>query len=90
MTLIPEVFKAYDIRGLYGTELDEDGAERIGRAFIAVTGAARVAVGHDVRLSSPSMTAAFIRGALSAGADVTSLGLAATEMVYFAVDEGGL
>ena len=89
MTLIPEVFKAYDIRGLYGTELDEDGAERIGRAFIAVTGAARVAVGHDVRLSSPSMTAAFIRGALSAGADVTSLGLAATEMVYFAVDEGG-
>ena len=89
MTLIPEVFKAYDIRGLYGTEIDEDGGERIGRAFIAVTGAARVAVGHDVRLSSPSMTAAFIRGALSAGADVTSLGLAATEMVYFAVDEGG-
>jgi len=89
VTLIPEVFKAYDIRGLYGTEIDEDGGERIGRAFIAVTGAARVAVGHDVRLSSPSMTAAFIRGALSAGADVTSLGLAATEMVYFAVDEGG-
>ena len=89
MTLLPEVFKAYDIRGLYGDEIDEEGAERIGRAFVEVTGGGRVAVGHDVRLSSPGISAAFIRGALSAGADVTSLGLAATEMVYFAVDEGG-
>ncbi len=89
MTLLPGVFKAYDIRGLYGDEIDEEGAERVGRAFIAVTGAHRVAVGHDVRLSSPGIAAAFTRGALSAGADVTSLGLAATEMVYFAVDEGG-
>ena len=89
MTLIPGVFKAYDIRGLYGEEIDEEGGERIGRAFVAVTGAKRVAVGHDVRLSSPGMADAFIRGALSAGADVTALGLAATEMVYFAVDEGG-
>jgi phosphomannomutase len=89
MTLDPAVFKAYDIRGLYGEEIDEEGAERVGRAFIAVTGARRVAVGHDVRLSSPGISAAFIRGALSAGADVTALGLAATEMVYFAVDEGG-
>lgn len=89
MTLDPGVFKAYDIRGLYGEQIDEDGAERVGRAFIAVTGAQRVAVGHDVRLSSPGISAAFIRGARSAGADVTALGLAATEMVYFAVDEGG-
>jgi len=89
MTLDPAVFKAYDIRGLYGEQMDEDGAERVGRAFIAVTGARRVAVGHDVRLSSPGISAAFIRGALSAGADVTALGLAATEMLYFAVDEGG-
>ncbi len=89
MTLVPGVFKAYDIRGLYGDEIDEEAGERIGRAFIAVTGAKRVAVGHDVRLSSPGMADAFIRGALSAGADVTALGLAATEMVYFAVDEGG-
>ncbi len=89
MTLDPAVFKAYDIRGLYGEQIDEEGAERVGRAFIAVTGAKRVAVGHDVRLSSPGISAAFIRGARSAGADVTALGLAATEMVYFAVDEGG-
>ncbi len=89
MTLDPAVFKAYDIRGLYGSQMDEEGAERVGRAFIAVTGARRVAVGHDVRLSSPSISAAFIQGARSAGADVTALGLAATEMLYFAVDEGG-
>jgi phosphomannomutase len=89
MTLDPAVFKAYDIRGLYGSQMDEEGAERVGRAFIAVTGARRVAVGHDVRLSSPSISAAFIEGARSAGADVTALGLAATEMLYFAVDEGG-
>lgn len=89
MTLDPGVFKAYDIRGLYGEQIDEEGAEAVGRAFIAVTGAQRVAVGHDVRLSSPGISAAFTHGALSAGADVTSLGLAATEMVYFAVDEGG-
>lgn len=89
MMLLPGVFKAYDIRGLYGEEIDEEGAERVGRAFVQVTGGGRVAVGHDVRLSSPGISAAFIRGALSAGADVTSLGLAATEMVYFAVDEGG-
>ncbi len=89
MTLDPGVFKAYDVRGLHGSEIDEDGAERIGRAYVGLTGAKRIAVGHDVRLSSPSMADAFIRGALSAGADVTALGLAATEMVYFAVDEGG-
>ncbi len=89
MTLDPGVFKAYDIRGLYGEQIDEEGAEHVGRAFIAVTGARRVAVGHDVRLSSPGISAAFIRGARSAGADVTALGLAATEMLYFAVDDGG-
>ncbi len=89
MTLDPGIFKAYDIRGLYGEQIDEEGAEHVGRAFIAVTGARRVAVGHDVRLSSPGISAAFIRGARSAGADVTALGLAATEMLYFAVDEGG-
>jgi phosphomannomutase len=89
MTLAPGIFKAYDIRGLYPGELDEDGAERVGRAFVAVTGAKRVAVGHDVRLSSPSVAERFCQGVISAGADVRELGLAATEMVYFAVAEGG-
>lgn len=89
MTLAPQVFKAYDVRGLYGEEIDEAGAEQVGRAFVAVTGARRVCVGHDVRLSSPSMAAAFCDGVTRAGADVTELGLAATEMVYYAVAEGG-
>ena len=89
MTIDPSVFKAYDVRGVYPGEIDEEGAERVGAAFIAVTGAKRIAVGHDVRLSSPSMAAAFTDGALSAGADVTELGLCATEMLYFAVAEGG-
>lgn len=89
MTLDPKAFKAYDIRGLYPQEVDEDGAERAGRAFVAVTGAKRVAVGRDTRLSSPSIAAAFIQGVASAGANVTDIGLAATEMVYFAVSEGG-
>jgi phosphomannomutase len=89
MTIDPSVFKAYDVRGVYPGEIDEEGAEAVGAAFIAVTGAKRVAVGHDVRLSSPSMAAAFTEGALSAGADVTELGLCATEMLYFAVAEGG-
>jgi phosphomannomutase len=89
MTIDPSVFKAYDVRGVYPGEIDEEGAERVGAAFIAVTGARRVAVGHDVRLSSPSMAEAFTRGAIAAGADVVELGLCATEMLYFAVADGG-
>ena len=89
MTMDPAVFKAYDVRGLYPGELDEEGAERIGAAFVAVTGARRIAVGHDTRLSSPSVAAAFTEGAIAAGADVVELGLCATEMLYFAVAEGG-
>lgn len=89
MTIDQAAFKAYDIRGLYPEQLDEEGAERVGAAFIAVTGAKRIAVGHDVRLSSPTIAAAFADGALAAGADVVELGLCATEMLYFAVAEGG-
>jgi len=88
MTLSADVFKAYDIRGLYGDEIDEDGMERVGRAFVDLTEAGRIAVGHDCRLSSPAMAQAFCRGALAAGADVCDLGLTATEMVYFAVSDG--
>ena len=90
MTLLPQVFKAYDVRGVYGEEIDEDGAERVGAAFVTLTGASRVAVGHDVRLSSPSMAARFADGAAAAGANIVELGLCATEMMYFAVADGGL
>ncbi len=89
MTLDPSIFKAYDVRGVYPGELDEEGAERLGRVFPSLVNATRIAVGHDTRLSSPSISAAFCAGARTAGADVCELGLAATEMVYFAVADGG-
>ncbi len=89
MNLDSAVFKAYDIRGLYPSQLDEEAAERIGAAFVAVTGATRVAVGHDVRLSSPAIADRFAAGVAAAGADVVEFGLTATEMIYFAVADGG-
>jgi phosphomannomutase len=88
--LEPKVFKAYDVRGLYPAELDEEGARAIGRAFVEVFEPKRIAVGHDMRVSSPSMAEAVIAGAAEAGADVLELGLVGTEMVYFAVGELGL
>jgi phosphomannomutase len=92
--LDPKVFKAYDVRGLYPDELDEAGAEAIGRAYVERFEPRRIAVGRDMRLSSPAMQAAVMRGAATAGADVLDLGLVGTEMVYFAVGslelEGGI
>jgi phosphomannomutase len=85
--LDPKVFKAYDIRGIYPSELDEEGAYAIGRAYVEQFNPKRIAIGHDVRLSSPAMAAAAIRGAVDAGADVHELGLVGTEMVYFAVGD---
>jgi phosphomannomutase len=88
--LSPDAFKAYDVRGVYPAELDEDGGYRIGRAFVEQFSPARVAVGHDMRVSSPTMAEAVRRGARDAGAEVLDLGLVGTEMVYFAVGELGL
>jgi phosphomannomutase len=85
--LDPKVFKAYDVRGIYPAELDEKGAYAIGRAYVEHFEPRRVAVGHDMRVSSPAMAAATIRGALDGGADVLELGLVATEMVYLAVGD---
>jgi phosphomannomutase len=88
--LDPEVFKAYDIRGLYPGQLDEAGAEAIGRAYVEQFEPRKIAVGRDMRLSSPGMQEALMRGAAAAGADVLDLGLVGTEMVYFAVGSLGL
>ena len=88
--LDPEVFKAYDVRGIYPDELDEAGAEAIGRAYVEQFEPRRMAVGRDMRVSSPAMQEALIRGATTAGADVLDLGLVGTEMVYFAVGSLGL
>ena len=83
--LDPKVFKAYDIRGIYPTELDEDGAYAIGRAYVEQFEPKEIAVGHDMRGSSPSMTKAVIEGATAGGANVVEIGLVGTEMLYFAV-----
>ena len=88
--LDPRVFKAYDVRGIHGAELDEEGARAIGRAFVEVFEPKRIAVGHDMRVSSPAMAASVIAGAAEAGAEILDLGLVGTEMVYFAVGELGL
>ena len=77
-------FKAYDIRGRLGKELNEDIAYRIGRAFAQVLGAKRVVLGRDCRPSSQSLAAAVARGLTDAGADVLDLGLSGTEESYFA------
>jgi phosphomannomutase len=88
--LDPAVFKAYDMRGIYPSEVDEEGARAIGRAYVDVFSPGRIAIGHDMRVSSPSMADAVILGASEAGADVLELGLIGTEMLYFAVGELGL
>jgi phosphomannomutase len=85
--LDPKVFKAYDVRGIYPDELDEAGAHAIGLAYVEEFEPRRIAVGRDMRLSSPSMAEALMRGATEAGADVLDLGMVGTEMVYFAVGE---
>jgi len=85
--LDPKAFKAYDVRGIYPSELDEDGAYAIGRAFVEQFEPRKIAVGHDMRVSSPAMAEAVTEGAADAGADVLQLGLVGTEMVYFAVGD---
>ncbi|MGZ8716484.1 MAG: phosphomannomutase/phosphoglucomutase [Gaiellaceae bacterium] len=85
--LDPKVFKAYDVRGIYPDDLDESGAYAIGRAYVEQFEPRRIAVGRDMRLSSPRMAAEAIRGAAEAGAEVLDLGMVGTEMVYFAVGE---
>jgi phosphomannomutase len=92
--LDPKVFKAYDIRAIYPDELDEEGAYAIGRAYVEEFEPRSIAVGRDMRLSSPSMAEAVMRGATDAGADVVDIGMVGTEMLYFAVGdldlEGGV
>ena len=78
------IFKAYDVRGIVPDQLDDDLARRTGNAFVQVTKAPTVVVGHDMRPSSPGMAGAFADGAASAGADVILIGLASTDQLYFA------
>ena len=84
----PDIFKAYDIRATYPDQIDEDAARDIGRGFVTYLAAKRIAVSRDMRISSPSLSAAFIDGATSQGADVVDYGLAGTDMLYYAVAAG--
>ncbi|GAA4113210.1 phosphomannomutase/phosphoglucomutase [Nocardioides fonticola] len=87
---VTAVFKAYDVRGLVPEQLDDDLARATGRAYVQVTGATQVVVGHDMRPSSPGLAGAFADGATSAGADVVMIGLASTDQLYFASGHLGL
>ena len=88
--LDPTAFKAYDIRGVYPTQLDEEGGRAIGRAYVEQFEPKQIAVGRDMRISSPAVAEATIRGAAEGGAGVVDIGLVGTEMLYFAVGELGL
>jgi len=90
MTLDPAIFKAYDVRGIVPDQFDPDGAYRVARAYVEVFQAKHIAIGHDMRLSSPTLAEAAIRGATDGGANVAVLGEIGTEMLYFAVADGGL
>jgi phosphomannomutase len=101
-TLSPDIFKAYDIRGIYGEQIDGEIAERIGRAFAHVlsrlaskpVGELRVGLGRDMRLSAPELSARYREGLLGAGAGVIDAGQVGSEMLYFLVGsrelDGGL
>jgi phosphomannomutase len=78
------IFKAYDVRGVVPDDLDEDVARRVGAAFAQWADRPRLAIGRDCRLSSPSLSGAFIEGAVSRGVDVVDIGLASTDLLYFA------
>jgi phosphomannomutase len=81
----PSVFKAYDVRGLYPSEITEDLFHQLGRAFVAYLGPGKYAVTRDMRVSSPALTQAFIDGAVTQGGTVIDYGLLGTDQMYYAV-----
>lgn len=84
MSDLSQIVKAYDVRGVVPDEWDEHLSELFGAAFVAVTGAEGLVVGHDMRPSSPGLAGAFARGAARVGADVTEIGLCSTDELYYA------
>jgi phosphomannomutase len=84
------IFKAYDIRGLYPGEINEEVARQIGRGFVTYLQASQIAVSRDMRLSSPAIAAAFIDGAREQGANVIDYGMLGTDMMYYAVVKDNL
>src|SRR6188768_299757 len=90
----PDIFKAYDVRGLYGEQIDGEAAEAIGRAFARVVGPpdrpARLALGRDMRLPAGELAACYRAGMVAEGAHVLDAGMVGTEMLYWLVGARGL
>ncbi|WP_240804289.1 phosphomannomutase/phosphoglucomutase, partial [Streptomyces sp. A0592] len=87
---LSNIVKAYDVRGVVPDEWDESLAELFGGAFVEVVGGSAIVVGHDMRPSSPGLSAAFARGAAARGVDVTLIGLCSTDQLYYASGSMGL
>lgn len=81
---LSQLVKAYDVRGVVPDQWDEPLAELFGAAFVQVTGADAIVIGHDMRPSSPGLSRAFARGAAARGVDVTEIGLCSTDQLYYA------
>ena len=94
----PGIFKAYDVRGLYGEQIDEDVAYRIGRGFAQVLAEMydtrpqdlRLALGRDMRLAAPALSERYAQGMRDEGASVLDIGMVGTEMLYWTVGSRGL
>jgi phosphomannomutase/phosphoglucomutase len=88
------IYRAYDIRGVYGKDLTDDEAEKIGKAYATYSGGGDIAVGRDCRLSSPALRNALVKGLVSAGCTVTDVGMVPTPLLYFAIQhykkDGGI
>src|SRR5258705_4580068 len=84
MRINTDIFKAYDVRGLYPGEINEEVARQIGRGFVTYLGAKRIGVSRDMRVSSPGIAAAFIQGAREQGADVVDYGMPGTDKLLLA------
>lgn len=84
MSMLNTIFKAYDIRGTYPDQLNEDVAYSIGKAFVSFLQCEKLVLGHDMRTSAPSLTAAFVKGATEMGAQVVMIGQVCTDATYFA------
>ena len=89
MQISPGLFKSYDVRGIYPSEINDDIAYGIGRCFVPLLGAKRIVVGRDMRPTGEKLYEAFARGATEAGADVTYVGMVSTDALYFAVGKYG-
>jgi phosphomannomutase len=85
MKINPSIFKAYDVRGLHPGEINEEVARQIGRGFVTYLKAKQIGVSRDMRVSSPTLAAAFIEGARQQGADVIDYGMLGTDQMYYAV-----